>query len=247
MTIPPEKSEEPSGMRLNRFLAHSGLGSRRSVEALVAAGRVALNGEVVTDLGRRVAEGDKVTVDGVPAQPPTGHRYILLNKPAGYLCSKQDPWDRPLIYDLLPEEFGTLHYVGRLDFGSRGVLLLTDDGELTNRLLHPRYGREKYYRVKVDKGLLPDELEKLRKGVLIGPDEMARPSRVVSEGNQLEIWLREGKKREIRRMLEAVGRRVVDLQRIEFAGIRLQGLPEGRYRSLEESEVQQLHAPTSSE
>ncbi len=247
MPTPLEPTPEKHGMRLNRYLAHSGFGSRRSVEVLVNAGRVALNGEIITDLGRRVVPGDKVTVDGRPAEPPGSHKYVLLNKPAGYLCSKQDPWGRPLIYELLPDDFASLHYVGRLDFGSRGVLLLTDEGELTNRLLHPRYGREKHYRVRIDKSLSPEELEKLSQGVLIGPDEMARPSRISAEGAQLDVWLREGKKREIRRMLEAMGRRVVDLQRIEFAGIRLQGLPEGRYRLLEESEIHQLHAPTSSE
>ncbi len=228
-------------MRINRYLALCGLGSRRAVEALIREGAVTVDGSVVTDLACRIEEGRRVMVHGRPANPPREHEYILFHKPAGYLCSATDPFGRPTIYDILPHEFRKLHYVGRLDFNSRGLIILTNDGSLTHELLHPSREVPRTYKVWTRKPLSPEEMEKLRAGTDIGSGEMAVPVSVKPMGDHCEIILREGKNREIRRMLEVVGHKVVDLQRIRFGGLSLGDVPEAGFRRLDETETARLH------
>jgi 23S rRNA pseudouridine2605 synthase len=230
-----------SSPRINRYLAQCGFGSRRAVEELVRAGAVTIDGEVVTDLSRRVEEGRKVEVRGKAAAPPEGKVYAMLNKPAGYLCSRSDPAGRPIIYDLLSKDLDHLHYIGRLDFQSRGLLLLTTDGELTHRLLHPSYEVPRTYRVWTRRELAAEEIQGLLRGVEIEPGQTARPTSLRRVRDHYEIVLKEGKKREIRRMLEVFQHKVVDLQRIRFGGLGLGDLPEGEFRRLKPSEIALLH------
>ena len=233
-----------SNMRINRYLALCGLGSRRAVEKLILEGAVTVNGAVISDLACRIDEGMKVLVFGKRATPPQAHEYILFHKPAGYLCSATDPYGRPTIFDLLPTEYRKLHYVGRLDFNSRGLIILTNDGALTHELLHPSREVQRTYQVWTRKPLELKELEKLRRGVDIGDGEMAIPVSVKPIDDHYEIILREGKNREIRRMLEVVGHKVVDLQRTRFGGLSLGDVPEAGFRQLEASETARLHGET---
>jgi 23S rRNA pseudouridine2605 synthase len=229
-------------MRINRYLALCGFGSRRAVEDLVRGGAVTVDGEVVYDLGRQVGEGDKVAVLGKAAKPPKAHEYVLLNKPKGYLCSANDPFDRPTIYRLLPKAFKTLHYVGRLDYNSRGLVLLTNDGGLTHSLLHPSREVPRTYRIKTRKPLAERDIQALLAGVDIGFEHPAVAASVRQDEDLFsEIVLLEGKNREIRRMLEVVGYRVVDLQRIRFGALELGDLPEGEWRRLTAPEIARLH------
>lgn len=228
-------------MRINRYLALCGFGSRRAVENLILAGQVAVNGKPVTDLAFQVEEGQKVAVAGKAAVPPRQHVYGVLNKPPGYLCSATDPYGRPTIYDLLRSEHTRLHYVGRLDYQSRGLLILTTDGELTQRLLHPSHGVPRTYRVLSRTPFREVELQDLRNGVEIGDGVIAKAVSARKTGDGADIVLKEGKNREIRRMLEVIGHKVVDLQRIKFGGLELGDLPEGEFRLLEDSEVARLH------
>jgi 23S rRNA pseudouridine2605 synthase len=234
-------NSETSPQRLNKYLALCGFGSRRSVEDLIRAGSVTIGGEVVTDLARRVTDEDKVAVNGRPARPPSEHTYILFNKPPGYLCSRSDPFGRPIIYDLLPEKYRRLHYVGRLDFQSRGLLLLTTDGDWTQGLLHPSHEVPRTYLVQTESPLSRHDADELREGVRIGPDETAKAVSVKPAEAGWEITLKEGKKREIRRMLEVLDHKVIDLQRIRFGGLELGDVPEGKFRPLNASEIARLH------
>lgn len=228
-------------MRINRYLALCGFGSRRAVENLVRAGAVTVDGEMITDLAHQVEEGQTIAVGGKPARPPETHVYGVLNKPPGYLCSATDPFGRPTIYDLLREEHSRLHYVGRLDFSSRGLLILTTDGELTQKLLHPSHGVPRTYLIKTHTPFKEAELRALRNGVEIGDGVIAKAVSVRKAGDGAEMVLKEGKNREIRRMLEVVGHKVIDLQRIRFGGLELGDLPEGGFRLLEDAEIARLH------
>lgn len=232
-------------MRINRFLALCGFGSRRAVEDLVRSGQVRVDGTIVTDLAFQVEEGRMVSVGGKAAHPPKEHVYGVLNKPPGYLCSATDPFGRPTIYDLLRSEHSRLHYVGRLDFQSRGLLILTTDGELTQRLLHPSHGVPRTYRVLARSPFHETQLQALRDGVEIGDGVLAKAVSARKTGEGAEIILKEGKNREIRRMLEVLGHKVVDLQRIRFGGLELGDLPEGEFRLLTPAEIARLHGKVS--
>ena len=227
--------------RLNKYLALCGFGSRRAVETLILSGQVSIGGGVITDLSRRVGKGDKVMVQGRPARPPEKHTYIMFNKPPGYLCSRSDGFGRKVIYDLMPKTHRRLHYVGRLDLQSRGLLLLTDDGDWTHGLLHPSREVPRTYLVRTHLPVTHEQAAALAKGVDIGDGEEARAVAVRQKGDAWEITLKEGKKREIRRMLEVLGHKVVDLQRIRFGGLDLGELPEGSFRPLTASETAKLH------
>lgn len=228
-------------MRINRYLALCGFGSRRSVEELVRSGAVSVDGTPVTDLAFQVEAGSKVTVRGRPARPPEAHVYGVLNKPAGYLCSTADPYGRPTIYDLLREEHSRLHYVGRLDYQSRGLLILTTDGGLTQKLLHPSHEVPRTYRIRTHVPFREAELRVLREGVEIGEGVTAKAVSARRTPEGAEIVLKEGKNREVRRMLEVLGHKVIDLQRIKFGGLELGDLPEGSFRLLEPGEIARLH------
>jgi 23S rRNA pseudouridine2605 synthase len=231
-------------LRLNKALSAAGLGSRRAVEELVRAGRVAVDGEVVQDLGRRVdPTRDRVTVDGSRVVLDERRRYWLLNKPAGVITTAADPSGRPTVVGLVPDQ-PRVFPVGRLDRDTEGLLLLTNDGPLAYRLTHARYGVEKRYLAEVER-LPADAPARLRKGVEL-PDGPARPVRVrVVAGSgrrrMLEVVMVEGRNREVRRLLEAVGAPVRRLVRTAVGPIRLTGLAPGEYRALRPAEIRGLY------
>ncbi len=214
------------------------------MESWIREGLVVINGQVCLDLGRQVTEGDAVVVDGRKAILPTATTCLALYKPAGYLCSRTDPAGKPLVFSLLPPKWRALHYVGRLDFLSRGLLLMTDDGILTQALLHPSREVERVYEVTLSQPLAPEDLAALRKGFVLEDGLRTLPARVKhlkSQGEATyELTLREGKNREIRRMMSSFGLRVQDLCRVQYGPIRLDGLAEGEWRILAEEELQLL-------
>jgi 23S rRNA pseudouridine2605 synthase len=229
-------------MRINRYLAQCGLGSRRSVEDLIRFGRVTVNGEK-PDLGYAVAEGDVVALDGKPIQPAQVFTYLIFNKPPGYLCSRGDTHGRPTVYDLLPPEHQTLHYVGRLDMDSRGLLFFTNDGDLTLALTHPSQGVLRTYAVRTTKPLSDEDVADLLGGIEVEPEVVFRAAEVEQTQTGYRLSLREGKKREIRRLLHALHHHVTDLKRIAFGGVRLGDVPEGKWRKMTEEEVATLKDP----
>jgi 23S rRNA pseudouridine2605 synthase len=231
-------------LRLQKFLADAGVASRRSGEQLILAGRVQVNGRTVQVLGAKVAPGhDQVTVDG---QPVRARRklYLALNKPPGLVCSRDDEFNRPRIYDLLPREWAHLHSVGRLDYNSEGLLFLTNDGEFSLRLTHPRYGVHKKYLATVEGSVDDQMLRRFTRGLLFqGEKFKAEHARLVSSSHAqsvVELDLAEGKYREVRRLFESQGRTVKRLQRIQIGKIKLGELPPGKWRTLTEPEIKSL-------
>jgi len=223
-------------IRLQVYLARAGVASRRGSERLIGAGRVAVNGERVTEQGVQVVPGrDRVSVDGREVEPdPVA--WIALHKPADVLTERGDRFGRRTVYDLLPERFATLFHVGRLDLDSEGLLLLTNEGQLAHRLMHPRFGVTKEYRVTVQGCMTAGTARALEKGVML-EDGRARAleAAIVSAGRQrttLRLVLREGRKREVRRMCEAVGHPVTRLVRTRFGPVQLGRLPPGQWREL---------------
>ncbi|HSQ42900.1 MAG TPA: pseudouridine synthase [Fibrobacteraceae bacterium] len=229
-------------MRLNQYLALCGAGSRRSVESLIQAGRVSIRGQTVLDLGRRVIDGDQVALDGKALHPPKTYSTVMLNKPAGCVSSRRDPQRRSTVYDYLPPAFRTLRNIGRLDLQSRGLLLFTDDGELAFRLTHPSYEIPRTYQVWTDRPIGPEGRTALLRGVDLGDGETGRARAVKIDAEKTEITLMEGKNREIRRMMQAIGRRVRDLKRISFGPLLLGKLAPGDFRELNEEEIASLNA-----
>ena len=230
--------------RLQKVLAHAGLGSRRGCEQLILQGRVAINGEVIRQLGTRVdPAGARITVDGEPIKLES-MVYYAVNKPKGYVSTNSDPSGRPRVVDLLPEIPERVYTVGRLDEASTGLLILTNDGDLANRLAHPRYGVEKVYRALVAGLATAEMMAKLTEGVWLSDGKVrAKRARIVSrqgEATMLELVLAEGKKREIRRMLAKLGHKVMALNRIAVGPISLKGLSAGECRSLSRHEIELL-------
>jgi pseudouridine synthase len=234
--------------RLQRALARAGLASRRACEELIAAGRVTLNGTVAS-LGARVdAERDEVKVDGTTVNLDPNVRYYALNKPRGVITTMHDPQGRADITSLLPTDGPRVFPVGRLDRDSEGLLLLTNDGELANRLMHPRFGIEKEYLAEVTGGPTERRLARLRSGIELedGPARVVRV-RIVdrSKGRaSLRVVMNEGRKREVRRLLAAVDLPVVRLVRLRVGPVRLGGLAPGALRPLEPEEVRALARAT---
>ncbi len=225
-------------MRLAKYLAHCGVASRRRAEELIAAGRVRVAGEAVTDPARDVDESSGVEVDGRPVAPEPLEIWIV-NKPAGVVSTAREPGARPAVVELVSSP-RRLYPVGRLDVDTTGLMVLTNDGELANRLSHPRYGIERTYRVRLRRPATRVQLRRLRQGVELddGPTAPARV-RVVSP-RVVELTLTEGRNRQVRRMVEAAGNRVASLARIRFASLELGTLPEGRARRLRPPEVRRL-------
>ena len=241
---PPPALDPDAPVRLNRFLARAGVASRRDADALIAGGRVTVNGAVVTELGTKVAPTDAVAVDGRPVRP-RGPVYVLLNKPKDTITTKQDERDRTTVMDLvdLPEaEKSALFPVGRLDRHTTGALLLTSDGDLAHRLMHPRYNVEKLYVVTTAVPVKPHELEKLREGVALddGPARADHAGYVGDDPREVALQIHEGRNRQVRRMFEALGHEVVALDRTHYAGLDLGGLRRGRWRRLAPHEVNAL-------
>ena len=232
--------------RLNKFLAHAGVCSRREADRWIAEGRVRVNGKVVTELGEKVDPGrDRIVAAGKPVRMEEERPvYILLNKPAGRVVSVKDPFGRPTVMDLLAHVPARVYPVGRLDLDTEGVLLLTNDGDLALRLTHPRFGVVKAYEVRVEGEPGEEDLDKVRRGIFLEGRKTA-PARVkvLRRGRPhtlLRIEIHEGRKREIRKMFEAVGFPVAALVRVEFAGLGLDDLKPGRWRYLKTAEVRRL-------
>jgi 23S rRNA pseudouridine2605 synthase len=230
-------------MRLNRYLAAAGIGSRRKCDELIAAGRVTINGEVCTNFSAQPDARDHVKVDGklVHLEQPL---YLLLHKPPGFVSTKSDPHARNTIFDLLPPKFSGLFHVGRLDAQTEGLLLLTNDGALAQRLTHPRYKIDKEYEVTLDRPWDPALAEKLTRGIFLD-GERAKIERLHSlSPTRLRVVLRQGINRQIRRMFEALGFKVKRLIRVRIGNLRLGDLPRGHWRALSKREVAHLtHTP----
>ena len=225
-------------MRLGKYLAHAGVASRRAAEELIAAGRVRVGGEIVTDPARDVNEGSGVEVDGASVTPETREVWAV-NKPAGVVSTAREPGRRPAITELVDSE-QRLYPVGRLDADTTGLILLTNDGELANRLTHPRYGVPKTYRVRLARPPSDRDLERLRGGVRL-EDGTTSAAEIQKLGErELEVTISEGRKRQVRRMAEAVGNEVEALTRIRIGSLELGGLRRGDARLLEEGEVAAL-------
>ncbi len=224
--------------RLQKILARAGVASRRHAEELIRAGRVNLNGQVAI-LGNRATEGDDVRLDGCPLQLiPAAHTTLALYKPRGVVTSASDELGRAGVLDKLPPRAG-LHPIGRLDRDSEGLLLLTTDGELTLRLTHPRYGHEKEYRAWTGEQVTEDQLRRLENGVEL-EDGLTSPARVRRAEGGLFITLGEGRNRQIRRMLGALGLSVTRLVRVRFGGLFLGDLEPGEYLTLGEGDLARL-------
>lgn len=229
--------------RINKFLAHAGLGSRRHCEGLVLTGRVKVDGKLIRDLATKVEAGQAVTVDGRPIAAEA-FVYWAVHKPTGYLCTNRDPGGRPRAVDLIPEVIERVYTVGRLDDDSEGLLLLTNDGELANRLTHPRYGIEKTYHVQVAGLPTREDQRALIDGVWISDGHVKAKSvhrlKVQGQSAWLEIVLAEGKNREIRRMLAKLNHKVVRLIRVGLGPLQIGKLKSGQSRELTSREVNQL-------
>jgi 23S rRNA pseudouridine2605 synthase len=232
-------------VRLARYLAHAGVASRRAAERLIAAGRVQVGGEVVTDPARDVDADSGVAVDGDPVAPEPREVW-LVNKPRGVVSTAKDTHGRPVVTGLVASE-GRLYPVGRLDADTTGLILLTNDGELANRLMHPRYGVSRVYRARVARPPVGEQaLTRLREGVALD-DGVTRPARVRQlEPGVLELTLAEGRKRQVRRMCAAVGHPVTELERVAFGPLRLGPLGPGEARLLTPAEVERLRKAAES-
>ena len=232
-------------MRLARYLAHAGVASRRAAEQVIADGRVRVAGDVVTDPAREVDDASGVEVDGRPVAPEPREVW-LVNKPAGVVSTAEDTHGRPIVTDLVDSE-RRLYPVGRLDADTTGLILLTNNGELANRLTHPRYGVERVYRARVAPAPVAEPaLRRLREGVELD-DGRTSPAGVRQvEPGVLELTLGEGRKRQVRRMCEAVGHPVEQLERVAFGPLRLGGLAAGEGRLLTPAEVERLRKTAES-
>lgn len=234
--------------RLQKVIAKAGIASRRHAEELILDGRVQVNGAVVTQLGTKVdIAKDHVKVNGKRIQVEPYKIYLLLNKPRGYITSVHDPEGRPTVMDLIPEIKERVYPIGRLDYDSEGLLLLTNDGDLAGALMHPSSGIEKTYWVKVKGHLTEEKIKKVAQGGLSLPGGKSAPARVralrkTSEHDWVEIILHEGKRRQIRMMIEKIGHDVLKLKRVGYAFLELGDLPPGDYRRLTPSEVKGLKA-----
>lgn len=248
MSLPPSRPQASpeGGERLQKLMARAGVASRRAAEELIAAGRVSVNGHVVTEPGLRADPSrDRITVDGQPLKLPAGPAIVLLlHKPTGVVTTRKDPEGRTTIAHFLPDKWQHLHPIGRLDYDTSGALLLTDDGSLTQLLTHPSHGVEKVYWARVKGHVTVPALKQLEAGIYLEDGKTApcrARVRAQTERNALvQITLHEGRNRQVRRMLEAVGHPVRALRRVRVAGLGLEDLASGAHRQLLPGEVHAL-------
>lgn len=233
--------------RLQKIISRAGAASRREAERMILAGRVQLNGLVVTELGVQAEAGqDEIAIDGQVLQLAVPRLYFLLNKPQGYISAVKDDRGRKTVVELLPEVKEYIYPVGRLDYDTEGLLILTNDGEMMNGLLHPSYEIDKTYIAQVQGVVKQGQLQKLAEGILL-EDGMTAPAKVKllkqAKDNSsclVQLTIHEGRNRQVRRMLQAVGHKVLKLRRVGFAGLDLQGVAPGSYREMKTEEVAAL-------
>ena len=241
----------PSGTRLNKYIAQAGISSRRGADDLIARGKVRVNGKAVRELGTIVHEGDRVDVSGTPVAVKTEPVYLVAHKPPAMVTTMRDPEGRRTVSDLIPRGMPRLFPVGRLDYGTSGVLLLTNDGELSNRLLHPRFGVEKTYRATIAGRLSAEQVRYLTEGVEADAFRAAGAKvRVVAarrDHSIVDLTIHEGRNRQVRRMFEALGHDVLALVRLRFGPIALGDLTAGQTRPLLEKELAALNRVKSPE
>jgi 23S rRNA pseudouridine2605 synthase len=233
-------------MRLNRYLAQSGVASRRAVEEIILEGRVTVNGAVCTELSRQVAPTDSVKVDGKLVRP-TEPIYVLLNKPVDYVTTRSDDRSRPTIYQLLPKNLHQLAHVGRLDIDSEGLLILTNDGDLTLHLTHPRYKVSKEYLVTLDREFAMADVPKVKRGVYLAEGRARFDSLTKLNSRQVRVILTQGLTRQVRRVFAAIGYKVRRLQRTRIGPLFDTALRPGEYRLLRPAEVAKLRGRREAE
>ena len=229
-------------MRINKFLAQSGLGSRRKVEDLILAGKVKVNGKVIEQLAYQINEKkDKVFVDGKEIKLVNDFVYLKLNKPKGYICSAKDEKGRKTIYDLIPDAKGRLLSIGRLDYNTEGLILITNDGNLAYKLTHPTYEIEKEYIVVIEGKIKESECAVLRAGVIENgvrmPEAKVDVIEVLKDKTRLSVRIDEGQNRQIRRMFDCIGKTIILLKRVRIGEIKLGGLVRGKYKELNNEEL----------
>lgn len=235
-------------IRINKFLAQCGVGSRRDCDKKISKGHITVNGKIVTELGLKIdPETDIILYDGKSVEQVNKKFYIAYNKRPGIVVTKSDPEKRETVFDALNKDglnVPTLNYVGRLDMYSEGLLLLTNDGELIHALTHPKFHIKKVYQVKTDKKLITEHIDiMIKNGVEEGGQILhagAIRQKDDKKGNWVEVDLYEGKNRQIRRMFSALGYNILKLKRIQFGGVKLRDLPIGKFRELEEREIKNL-------
>jgi 23S rRNA pseudouridine2605 synthase len=242
---PPKKEKGFEGeMRLNKYLAHCGIASRRAADTMIMQGHVTVNGTVVQEMGYKVKENDVVVFKGKPIKPVDKLVYILLNKPRNVLCTSSDEKGRKTVIDIIAEKVPERVYpVGRLDRNTSGLILLTNDGDLTKKLSHPSHKVPKVYQVTLDKNLSLKDLEQIRTGITLEDGEIKADSLHFIEGEskrEVQIELHSGKNRIVRRIFESLGYEVVKLDRVYYAGLTKKNLPRGFYRPLTKEEVRML-------
>ena len=227
-------------MRINKYLAECGVASRRACDEMIRVGRVSVNGRTAI-LGDDVSDRDEILLDGVAVSHSEKHRYYMMNKPKGYMCTVEDDRGRKTVMQLLPDDIGRVYPVGRLDYDTEGLLLFTDDGELTFRLTHPKNEIPKTYLVRVEGSIGEAQLNRLRSGVELD-GRLTKRSKVKvvetdKEFTKLHVTITEGRNRQVRRMFEAVGKEVVFLKRIRIGELSLGSLDRGKVRSLTPEEI----------
>lgn len=236
--------------RLQKIISRSGIASRRHAEEMILEGRVSLNGRIVRELGTKAdPEKDHIKVDGKLINPNQPKRYIILNKPRGYITSLSDREGRPTVVDLLKGVRTKVYPVGRLDYDTEGLLLLTNDGDLANAIMHPKRKITKTYHVKVNGILDENDISRLKTGIRL-KEGRTRPAEIkrlrkTNENSWIEMIIHEGRKRQIRRTLEGIGHPVLKLKRIKIGFLELGGIEAGKYRYLTSEEVLRLKAMTS--
>ena len=233
-------------MRLQKYMASCGVASRRTAEKMIAEGRVSVNGETVTEMGVQVEDGDTVRLDGQVIRPEEIKKYVMYHKPAGEVTTVSDPEGRKCVLDHFRDYPVRLYPVGRLDYDSEGLLLLTNDGALTERLLHPSHQVDKTYLARVTGTVTPEELQRLRRGILLDDHRTApAKARLIKQetfASQVLVTIHEGRNRQVRRMFEETGHQVLQLRRVRFGPLELGELRRGEWRELTEEEIRKLMA-----
>ncbi|MBR5303000.1 MAG: rRNA pseudouridine synthase [Clostridia bacterium] len=234
-------------MRLQKYMAMCGVAARRKCEEIIGAGRVSVNGQIITEMGTQVEEGDEVCVDGQVIRPEEEKRYVLYHKPAGEVTTVSDEKGRETVMDRFRDFPVRLYPVGRLDYDSEGLLLLTNDGELAQRLTHPSCEVDKVYLARVTGNPSNEAIERLRRGVFMEGDQRktypaeVRMVRDESLFSDIVVTIHEGRNRQVRRMFDAVGHKVLLLRRIRFGSVELGSLRRGEWRELTQAEIDDLH------